>query len=184
MPSSDSAAKYGDPTSSTALHSPAASPTGLTHDSATTHGDPAASQVLSSPISPAHPAVNETEHHHHTIGTQSLLACGPPPSYMNGPVALADLSVAAKARHSIWHAGVISSPFQHEGTRKPAAVHPGHLLQTIQYLSGHSKTRWVRDGNAAAMLHWQDLPTGGEARPKLLPTMSWDKGLATKGVNV
>ena len=100
------------------------------------------------------------------------------------PAALADLSVAAKARHSIWHAGVISSPFQHEGTRKPAAVHPGHLLQTIQYLSGHSKTRWVRDGKAAAMLHWQDLPTGGEARPKLLPTMSWDKGLATKGGNV
>jgi hypothetical protein len=90
------------------------------------------------------------------------------------PTDFAVLIGAAKVRHSAWHAGVMSSPFQHVGMRVPAGIHPGHLLQTSQYLSVHSNTRWKWDGKAAVtvMLHAHALPGGGVARPKLLPTMS------------
>ena len=45
----------------------------------------------------------------------------------------------AKARHSAWQAGVMSSPDQEAGMRWPVLVQPGHEPRWAWYFRGHSK---------------------------------------------
>ena len=97
------------------------------------------------------------------------------------PTVLAERRVAAKVRHSVWHAVVILSPFQQVGMRVPADVQPGHLPLTVQYLIGHSKTLWKRPGNVEEIAQGQLRPGGGAARPKLSPQINCDKGFAVNG---